>query len=161
MKHQSHHARPRLPHKLLLPPSFPGLVFDGVGCTCGSAASMSPSPGATGLSRMLAQARAAGARYVGGTDYTPRWPVGPTIRPKCPALWGLPGPGRLELGEKPAPRLAASSCPARVIRTCQWETVLTHQIIAGRKLLQGGDILPSQYGDVKCAFGGGWEQGGV
>lgn len=42
------------------------------------------------------------------------------------------------------------------IRTCQWETVLTHQIMAERKLLQGGDILPSQYGDVKCALGGGW-----
>lgn len=42
------------------------------------------------------------------------------------------------------------------IRTCQWETVLTHQIMAERKLLQGGDILRSQYGDVKCALGGGW-----
>lgn len=43
-----------------------------------------------------------------------------------------------------------------VIRTCQWETVLTHQIMAERKLLQGGGILRSQYGDVKCALGGGW-----
>lgn len=44
-----------------------------------------------------------------------------------------------------------------VLRTCQWETVLTHQIMAERKLLQGGDILRWQYGDVKCALWGGEE----
>lgn len=64
--------------------------------------------------RMLRQAGLSAAKYVRGTDYTPQWPVGPTISPKCPALWGLSGPGRLEFGEAPAPRLAASSCPARV-----------------------------------------------
>lgn len=41
-----------------------------------------------------------------------------------------------------------------VLRTCQWEAVLTHQIMAERKLLQGGDILRWQYGDVTRALGG-------
>lgn len=44
-----------------------------------------------------------------------------------------------------------------VICTCQWEAVLTHQIMAERKLLQGGDILGWQYGDVKYIQGGGGE----
>lgn len=39
--------------------------------------------------------------------------------------------------------------------TCQWETVLTHQIMAERKLLQGCDIFRWQYGDVQCTLGGG------
>lgn len=36
-----------------------------------------------------------------------------------------------------------------VICTCQWEAVVTDQIMAERKLLQGCDILAWQYGDVK------------
>lgn len=129
---------------------------------CVSPASMLPSSGVTGLSNMLTQVFVLWsewmppAKYVRGSDYTPRWPVGPTGRPEWPALWGLSSPGRLELGEEPGSRLTASSCPAQsVICTCQWETVLTHQIMGERKLLQGGDALGWQYGDVKYVLGGG------
>lgn len=95
----------------------------------------------------------------GGSDYTPRWPVGPTVRPPLRGLSS--GPGRLELwsGASLTFNSQPALCPS-VIRTCQWETVLTHQIMAERKLLQGGDILGWQYGDVKCILGGGGGGGG-
>lgn len=81
---------------------------------------MLPSPGLTGLSKAVIQGFLlwskwmACAKYVRGSDYTPQWPVGPTVCPQWPALWGLSGPGRLELGKDPVLRLTASSCTAQV-----------------------------------------------
>lgn len=59
-------------------------------------------------------------------------------------------------GKEPVRCLTASPpLSPSVICTCQWEAVLTHQIIAERKLLQGGDILRWQYGDGEYILGGG------
>lgn len=86
----------------------------------------------------------------------------PNNQPQVSSPVGTVGSGQTGVWWGASPAFSSQLMPSpSVLRTCQWETVLTHQIMAERKLLQGGDILRWKYGDVKCALGGEEEGGSV
>lgn len=164
MKHQWHHVRAQFLHKVLLFPfssSFLGLLFDWDCFMYGSPASTLPSSGEKGLGKNAHTGQRSWCQICQRDWLHPSVASWPNNQPQVSSPVGTVGSRQTGVWLGASPAFSSQLMPSpSVLRTCQWETVLTHQIMAERKLLQGGDILRWQYGDVNCAPGGEWEWGG-